>query len=64
MYVDLSNDIKADMKKMKESLLEKAGLVQDPLTARKLFISCCQCQDEKVEDFGGDLKRLFKRARI
>ena len=35
MYVDLSDDIKADIKKMKESLLEKAGLVQDPLTSWK-----------------------------
>ena len=42
--------------------MKNAGLVQDPLTAGKLFISCCQCSGEKVADFANHLKKLFKQA--
>ena len=42
--------------------MKNACLVQDPLTAGKLFLSCCQRSGEKVADFADHLKKLFKQA--
>ena len=61
-YVDLDTTTKADLKLLKTALMKNAGLVQDPLTAGKLFISCCQRSGEKVADFADHLKKLFKQA--
>ena len=62
LYVDFDDDTKKDLKKLKKTLMEKAGLAQDPLTAGKLFMTRSQRQAEKVTDFVSDLKKLFKRA--
>ena len=50
LYVELDKETMANLKKLKESLMEKAGLVQDPFIVGKLFISCCQHPDERVEN--------------
>ena len=42
--------------------MKKAALTQDPLTAGKLFISCCQRSGEKATYFVNHLKKLFKQA--
>ena len=47
---------------MKTALMEKTGLMQDPLTAGKLFMAHCQHTDEKVADCAVSLKKLFKQA--
>ena len=61
-YVDFDEDTKKDLKKLKKTLMERAGLAQDPLTSGKLFMARSQRQAEKVADFVTDLKKLFKRA--
>ena len=61
-YVDLDAATKADLQQLKTALLGKTGLAQDPLTAGKSFIACCQRSGEKVADFASDLKKLFKQA--
>ena len=58
-YVDLDATTKAYLKL---ALMKKAGLTQDPLTAGKLFICCCQGSGEKAADFADHLKKLFKQA--
>ena len=61
-YVNLDATTKANLKLLKTALMKKAGLAQDPLTARKLFLSCCQCSGEKGADLADDLKTLFIQA--
>ena len=61
-YVHLDATTKADLKLLKTAHTKNAGLVQDPLRAGKLFISCCQRSGEKVADFADHLKKLFKQA--
>lgn len=61
-YLDLTADEKETLKKMKEALMEKAGIGKDRLMAGKAFISRCQQPGEKVDDFCGELKSLFKLA--
>ena len=61
-YVDLDTATRNDLKKLKTTLMEKAGLAQDPLTAGKLFMTRSHRPAEKVTDFVSDLKKLFKRA--
>ena len=41
-YVELDEAIKASMKLLKTALMTRAGLIKDPLTAGKIFISRCQ----------------------
>ena len=60
--VELDAAIKVDLGQLKTVLMMKAGLIQDPLMARKMFISYCQHSGEKVEDFATELKKLFQRA--
>ena len=50
-YIDLDDATKADLQLVKTALMEKTGLMQDPLTAGKLFMAHCQQTDEKVADF-------------
>ena len=61
-YVELDEAIKASMKLLKTALMTRAGLIKDPLTAGKIFISRCQHANEKAEDFANDLRKLFKQA--
>ena len=61
-YVDIDAATKADLKLLKEALMKKAGLAQDPLTAGKLFISRSQHPGEKATDFAMHLKKLFEQA--
>ena len=49
---------KKDLKKLKKTLMEKAGLAQEPLTAGKLFMTCSQRPVDKIADIVSD---LFKR---
>ena len=37
-YIDLDDATKADLQLVKTALMEKTGLMQDPLTAGKLFM--------------------------
>ena len=37
-YVDLDATTRADLNQLKTALMAKAGLAQDPLTARKVFM--------------------------
>ena len=46
-YVELDEAIKASMKLLKTALMTRAGLVKDPLTAGKIFISYCQHASKK-----------------
>lgn len=62
LYIELGDDIKKDMKQLKVVLMGKAGLIQDPLSAGKKFISRSQGEEEKVDEFGCTLKTLFKQA--
>ena len=61
-YIDLDDVTKADLHLVKTALMEKTGLMQDPLTAGKLFMARCQRTDEKVADLTVSLKKLFKQA--
>ena len=61
-YIDHDDTAKADLQQVKTALTEKTGLMQDPLTAGKLFMARCQHTDEKVADFAVSLKKLFKQA--
>ena len=47
-YVELDEAIKASMKLLKTALMTRAGLIKDPLTAGKIFISRCQHANEKA----------------
>ena len=61
-YFDLDVTTKADLKLPRMQFMNKAGLVQDPLTAGKLFISCCQRLGEKAANFAHHFRKLFKQA--
>ena len=61
-YVELDEAIKACMKLLKTALMTRAGLIKDPLTAGKIFISRCQHANEKAEIFTNDLRKLFEQA--
>ena len=61
-HVELDAAIKADLGQLKMVLMTEAGLIQDPLTAGKMFISRCQLPGEKIKDFAAELKKLFQRA--
>ena len=63
-YIDLDDATKADLQLVKTALMEKTGLMEDPLTAGKLFMARCQHTDEKVADFAVSLKKLFKQAYL
>ena len=39
------------VQRLKEELMTQVRLLQDPLTAAQLFMSCCQKPCEKVNDF-------------
>ena len=60
-YVELDEAVKATIKLLKTALMTRAGLIEDPLTAGKIFISHCQHTNEKAEDFANDLRKLFKQ---
>ena len=47
-----------------KALLEKAGLQEDPLVASKTFNQRDQLQHEKVDEYAGVLKRLFRQAYL
>ena len=61
-YVECTQEIQRDLGLLKSTLMKKAGLVRDSLTASKLFMSRHQGQGEKVVDFLAGLKGLFKEA--
>jgi hypothetical protein len=61
-YMDMDDEIKADLKYLKEALMTRAGLQPDSLTASKEFMSCPQRPGERIEDFASHLKRLYKQA--
>ena len=42
------------------TLVKKAGLAQDPLTAGKLFFSRCQLPGEKSEDNNQSLEEIIQ----
>ena len=42
-YVELDEAIKASMKLLKTALMRRARLIEDPLTAGKIFISVTAC---------------------
>ena len=50
-YVEHDVTTRTNLKQQKTAHMTKAGLTQDPLTARKMFISRCQCPGEKAYDF-------------
>ena len=61
-YVELPDEAKASLQRLKDSLMKRAGFCSDPLVAGKDFMSCIQRQGEKVEDFVARLTKLFKQA--
>ena len=61
-YVDLDAATKADLNLLRMALMKKVGLIQDPLTAGKLAISCCKWSGRKAADFADHLRKLFKQA--
>lgn len=61
-YVELADDTKSDLGRLKAALQKRAGITPDPLVASKQFNQRNQSPDEKVKDFASTLKRLFKNA--
>ena len=61
-YVELDEALKTSMKLLKTALMMRAGLIKDPITAGKIFISCCQHANDKAEGFTNFLRKLFKQA--
>ena len=51
-----------NLERLKSTLMAKAGLARDSLTASKLFMSRHQRPEEKVADFLTELKQLFREA--
>ena len=46
-YIDLPEDTKEDLQKLKEALAERAGTIRDPLSAAKLLAERNQRREEK-----------------
>jgi len=61
-YVELPDDTKSNIDRLKAALQERAGVKEDPLVAYKCFNQRNQCSDEKIKDFASALKHLFKNA--
>ena len=61
-YAECSEEIQSDLEQLKSTLMKKAGLVCNSLTASKLFMSCQQGPEEKVTDLLARLKKLFKET--
>ena len=61
-YIDLPEDIKGDLKKLRDTLQEKAGLAKDPFSASMAFNTRNQKDDERAGDFAIELTKLFKQA--
>lgn len=61
-YMELDEDIKGDLKMLRETLAKRAGFQPDPLTAAKEFMACSQRHGERVEDFASRLKKLCRQA--
>ena len=61
-YIDLPEDIKGDLRKLRDTLQEKAGLTKDPFSASMAFNTRNQEDDERAGDFAIELTKLFKQA--
>lgn len=61
-YIELSEETRADLAELKKALMNKAGLLKDPLMAGKEFIARIQRDGETVDSFAENLKLLFKQA--
>ena len=62
IFVELDGETRADLTAVKKALMNKAGLIKDPLLAGKEFIARMQQEGETVSRFAGDLKSLFSQA--
>ena len=61
-YMELDEETRGDLDKLKSTLEKAAGVVEDPLTAARAFVSRDQGPQESVKDFAAVLRRLFKQA--
>ena len=61
-YGEYSEETRDNLEQLKLTLMAKAGLAHDSLTASKLFMSRHQGPEEKVADFLAELKQLFREA--
>ena len=61
-YVELPDESKEDLQKLKEALAERAGTIRDPLSAAKLLAERNQRREEKVIEYADELKELFRDA--
>ena len=59
IYIELSEETRANLAEVKKALMSKAGLTKDPLVAGKEFITHIQQDHESVNTFAADLKLLF-----
>ena len=60
--VDYFVKTKADLRAVKQALMQKSGLVKDPLLTGRLFITRDQGLTKKVAEFAEELKKLFIQA--
>ena len=61
-YIDLPDDIRDDIKKLKAALEQKAGITPDCFSASSAFSRRNQGPDERCGDFAMELVKLFKLA--
>ena len=62
LYIDLPQDTKEDLQKLKEALAEWAGTIRDRLSAAKLLAKRNQQREKKVIDYADELKELLRDA--
>ena len=61
-YGECSEEARDNLEQLKSTLMAKAGLSHDSLTASKLFMSQHQGPEEKVAGFLAELKQLCREA--
>ena len=61
-YVELDTDQKGSLRALKDALMTKAGIAQDPLMAGRAFGARHQGPQERAADFATALRKLFIQA--
>ena len=59
IYLTIDEETRGNLQHLNKALMRRAGLLRDPLTASRSFMTRRQGPSENVNDFATDLKRLF-----
>ena len=61
--MELDTDKKGSLRALKEALMTKAGIAQDPLMAERAFGARHHGPQERAADFATALRKLFIQGR-